>query len=323
MNKTGLMFGAASVALVSGASGLRAECGEVTITMMDWASAQVVASVATFLMENGYGCQVTDMPSAANVALTSVAETGRPDILTEIWPQSTSALEPLRAAGKVTVAADVLSDGGIEGWYVPKYLVDAHPELATIEGLVAHPEMVGGIFNNCPEGWTCKTTNANLIKAAGFDSAKMKDFVHGSSETLATSLASAYEDKKPWIGYSWEPTALLGRYEMVQIDLGGYNAEGYACDKTPECANPVLSNYPKANVVTVVTNSLKDREPEVFDLMSNVTFTNEQMGAILAWKEDNNASGEEAAVFFLTTYKDVWGGWLNDAAREKLSALLQ
>ncbi|MEM7296626.1 MAG: glycine/betaine ABC transporter substrate-binding protein, partial [Pseudomonadota bacterium] len=48
-----------------------------------------------------------------------------------------------------------------------------------------------------------------------------------------------------------------------------------------------------------------------------------QMGEVLAWQDDNNASFEEAAVYFLTNYKDVWGSWLNDEARGKLAALLQ
>ena len=58
-------------------------------------------------------------------------------------------------------------------------------------------------------------------------------------------------------------------------------------------------------------------------LMSNVQFTNVQMNEVLAWQEANGASYEEAAVYFLTNYNDVWGNWLNDAARGKLAALLQ
>jgi glycine betaine/proline transport system substrate-binding protein len=57
--------------------------------------------------------------------------------------------------------------------------------------------------------------------------------------------------------------------------------------------------------------------------MTNLSFTNAQMGETLAWVEDNNASYEEGAAHFLTTYKEVWGPWLNEAARDKLSTLLQ
>jgi glycine betaine/proline transport system substrate-binding protein len=57
--------------------------------------------------------------------------------------------------------------------------------------------------------------------------------------------------------------------------------------------------------------------------MRNVSFTNAQMGEVLAWQEENNASPEEAAVHFLNTYKDTWSKWLSDDAKKELSALLQ
>jgi len=57
--------------------------------------------------------------------------------------------------------------------------------------------------------------------------------------------------------------------------------------------------------------------------MRNVAFSNTQMGELLAWKEDNNASADETAVRFLTNYKDVWPAWLNEEAKGKLSALIQ
>ena len=46
------------------------------------------------------------------------------------------------------------------------------------------------------------------------------------------------------------------------------------------------------------------------------------MGDVLAWRLDNNASYDEAAVYFLTTYKEVWGGWLSADAKGKLAAIL-
>ena len=47
------------------------------------------------------------------------------------------------------------------------------------------------------------------------------------------------------------------------------------------------------------------------------------MGAVLAWKKDNKASSEGAAVHFLTTYKAKWSKWINADAKKKLAAILK
>jgi len=299
-------------------------CGEVSITEMNWASASVVTNVATFIMEQGYGCDVSVVPSDTTPAVTSLAENNEPDIVTELWLNSTGEVYTrLEEEGRVLRLGAVLEPGGVEGWWVPSYLVDAHPELATIEGVLANPDLVGGMFHNCPEGWGCRIANDNLIPAFGVEEAGFEVFNHGSGETLATSMASAYENEEPWFGYYWAPTALLGTYDMVRIDLGDYNEEAHLANQNPDNPNPQPSDFPAAPVLTTVTTDFAEREPEVAEFLSNMTFEVDTMSQIVAWIDENNASSEEGAVYFLTNFPDAWSGWLNDEARENLSALLQ
>lgn len=318
-----LSFVAALALGTSAASMAAAECGDVSITEMDWASAAVVSNVSKFLLEQGYGCSVTLVPTTTVPAMASVAETGEPDILTELWTSYTEVYEELRDEGKLVELAKVLSDGGVEAWWIPQYLAEAHPELTTLDGIKANPALVGGRFHDCPSGWGCDITNNNNFKAAGLADAGVERFQHGSGETLATAIAAAYEAKEPWFGYYWAPTSVLGKYPMVQVEMPPYEAETHTCNGLEDCATPGLSAYPVSNVVTAATQTFVDREPDAARLMGKVTFTNAQMGEVLAWQEGNEASNEEAAVYFLTTYKDVWADWLSDDAREKLAALLQ
>ena len=146
-----LLTGAATAAVLSmGATAAHADCGEVSITQMDWASSSVVTAVSKFLMEQGYGCDVQVVPSSTVPALTSLAETGEPDILTEVWANSTPAYEPLLADDKLVELGNVLSDGGIEAWWIPAYLAESNPELTTWKGIMANPAAVGGKFHDCP-----------------------------------------------------------------------------------------------------------------------------------------------------------------------------
>ena len=316
-----LGFAAAAFALPSTAS---AKCGEVSITEMNWASAQIVTTVASFIMERGYGCTVKAVPSDTVPAVASLAENNEPDIVTEMWVNSTGEVfQKLKDEGKIIVAGAVLEPGGVEGWWLPTYLVEAHPELATIEGIMANPELVGGRFNNCPTGWGCRVVNDNLVKALKMRGSDIEIFDHGSGETLATSMAAAYEAKEPWFGYYWGPTVPLGKYDMTRIKIGEYDAEAHAANANPDLDAPRVSDFPAAPVMTVITADLKDREPAIAELMGKMTFETDQMSAVLAWKDANNATAEEAAVYFLRTYKEAWAGWLNDEARGKLEALLK
>ena len=313
-----------AVLAVAAPTGALAECGEVSIAEMNWASAGIVVAVSNFLMEQGYGCDVTVVPSDTTPAVTSLSENNEPDIVPELWVNSTGEVyEKLKAEGRIVELTSVLDPGGVEGWWLPTYLVEAHPELATVEGVMANPDLVGGMFNNCPDGWGCRTVNDNLIRAFGLEEKGFEIFNHGSGETLATSMASAYQDEAPWFGYYWGPTTPLGKYDMTSIDLGEYDEAAHLANQNANAPDPKPTAFPSAPVLTVVTADFQEAQPEIAELMSNVTFETDAMSALLAWKDANNATNEETAVYFLQNNKDVWGNWLNDAAREKLATLLQ
>ena len=299
------------------------DCGEVTITEMDWGSAIIVTQVAKFLLEQGYGCSVTTVPSASVPALASVSETGKPDIITELWTNGAPAYVPLLEAGKINELTRVLSDGGLEGLFIPVYLAEAHPELTTIEGVLANPDLVGNRMHNCPVGWNCQTVATNVAKGGGFAAAGIEDFVHGSGETLTASIGAAYAAKEPWFGYYWTPSLVMGKFPMVQVDLGPHDPSKQACNSDKDCATPTMQSWPSSVVTTVVTSEFESSHPAETDLMRNLSFTNEMMNSLLAWQDAEGASGDETAVYFLSTQQELWRSWINDAARGKLAALLQ
>ncbi|MGO1233805.1 MAG: ABC transporter substrate-binding protein [Marinobacter sp.] len=308
---------------IPAAAQAQTDCGEVSITEMNWASNTVVTNVATFIMEQGYGCDVTIVPSDTVPAVTSVAENGEPDIITELWLNSAGeAYLRLEEQGKVERVSSVLDPGGVEGWWIPTYLAEEHPELTTIEGVMENPELVGGTFNNCPDGWGCRVVSDNLIRALDLEEAGIEVFNHGSGETLASSMASAVQDEKPWFGYYWGPTVPLGKYDMTRVELGEYDKEVHVKNQTADADNPGVSEFPAAPVLTSITTDFKEREPAVAEMLSKMTFKTDTMSAILAWIDKNNASGEEAAVYFLSNNSDEWSSWLNESATERLANVL-
>ncbi|MCI2393882.1 glycine betaine ABC transporter substrate-binding protein [Aliiroseovarius sediminis] len=301
-----------------------ADCGEVSITEMTFSSAIITTEIASFLMEQGYGCTVTRVPSDTIPALTSLAENNEPDIVTELWVNSAgAAYDKLKADGVIKDLTKVLDPGGVEAWWIPTYLAEEHPELKTIQGILDNPELVGNRFNNCPDGgWVCNIINHNIARAYGLEEAGIEIFDHGGGETLAASLAAAYEQKEPWFGYYWEPTAIMGRYDMTMVDIGPAIQDVHEANLDPDVKDPKPSAYPPSLVYTVATTRLVDEKPEIADLMSHISFDTDEMSTLLAWKGENNASPEETAVHWMLENKEKWSEWLSDEARTRLSTLL-
>ena len=319
MSLTGTMLGLGMLTNVA-----KADCGEISVGAMGWASGESITAVVKYVLEEGYGCDVTVVPTDTVPAVTSLAENGQPDIVPEVWKNSVPAYAGIEAEGKIITASNIFAGGGEEGWWIPKTLAAKYPELTTIEGILANPELVGGRFHNCPVGWGCRIVNDNLKIVHQLEANGIEVFDHGSGANLAASIAAAFADGEPWFGYYWGPTAVLGKYEMAAVDIGAVNPEQHAINQKDDAAESELgvSGFPSAPVLNAVTTDLSKREPEVFEFIKNLTFPNDVMSKMLAWKQDNNASADEAAAWVLTNYTDMIMGWVNDDARKKLSAQL-
>lgn len=307
-----------------------AECGEVTIAEMNWASAGVAAHVDKMILESGYGCKAALVTGDTMPTFTSMNEKGEPDIAPEMWVNSArEVLEKAVAEGRLLQLAPILSDGGVEGWWIPKFVADANPEIKTVQQALEHPELFPapedpskGAVINCPSGWSCQISTANLYKAIG---AKEKGFElidTGSAAGLDGSIASAFENKTGWLGYYWAPTAILGKYEMVKLSFGvGHDkAEWDACTAVVDCAAPKVNSYPVSDVYTIVTQKFAEKNPVAIDYLKTRKWDNHTVGKVLAWMDENQATNEEAAKHFLETYPDLWTAWLAADVAEKVKA---
>ncbi len=335
MNKHIKILGTSIFLSLSGFSGsiLAADsCNNITIADMNWNSASLLAHVDQFILNNGYNCSAELVPGDTMPTGTSMVEKGEPDIAPELWSNSMkAALEKGVAEKRLRIAGKSLSDGGEEGFWVPKYMVDKDPSLATIDGVIKSqslfthpedPELKG--FYTCPAGWNCQISAGNLFRALKLDQYGFEQIDPGSGAGLAASIARAYERQKPWFGYYWAPTAVLGKYEMVKVDFGsGVNKEEFVnCITKEDCLTPKVTMYPPSAVHTVTTEGFAAKAPDAYEYLSKRAVTNADMNRILAWMEDNQADGMLAAEYFLKNYPQLWKSWVSTAVAEKVDKSL-
>ncbi len=307
-----------------------AACGKVTVGEMNWGSAQVIANVEKFILEAGYGCEVELVQTATVPCMASMVEKGEPDIASEVWINSVKEVYDKGVAdGRLYTAGNVLSEGGVEAWWIPKYFSEKHPEIKTVADLMANASMFKdpedpskGRFYNCPSGWACKIINNNLFEAYGMGKA-FNNFDPGSAEGLAGSIAKAATREEPWVGYYWSPTPIIGKYPMVQIKLNDHDAEGHACNTKEDCDKPHAGKYPPSAVLATTTKKFADSHPNELEFIKKISLPNDVVSAVLAWGEDNKAEGNEMAGYFMTKYEKMWSAWLPADVAAKVKAAMK
>ena len=114
----------------------------------------------------------------------------------------------------------------------------------------------------------------------------------------------------------WEPTAALGMYDMTKVGEPAYDEAVW--NTNYGCAHPL-------DQVNIVVNvSLLERAPDAVEFLRNYETTAAMTNKALAYMEVNEASAEDAAIWFLQEYESVWTQWVNsDVANKVKEALLR
>ncbi|MFB2605639.1 glycine betaine ABC transporter substrate-binding protein, partial [Rhizobium phaseoli] len=234
--------------------------------------------------------------------------------------------------GRIVQVGSPLPDGGVQGWWIPKYLADAHPDIKTIGDVLKHPELFPdpedpkkGAIVNGPQGWGGTVVTSQLYKAFGAEKAGFTLVDTGSAAGLDGSIAKAYERKEGWVGYYWAPTALLGKYQMVKLEAGVPEdaAEWKRCITVADCPDPKPASWPVDHVVTLVAKPFSEKVgPEVMDYLKKRSWSNDTVNKLMSWMTDNQATGEDGAKHFLGENKDIWTKWVSPEAAAKIEAAL-
>ena len=283
------------------------------VVAMTWASSEMATKVIEFVLRAGYGCEINSSSSSSVVAVTSMIEKGTPHINAEVW---VGTLQELMDRGisekKLTDKGDIYSTGGIEAWFIPAYLAEKHPNINTIQDVIANPQIFKdpedpskGRFYTCPSGWACSRVNKNLARAYGMD-ASYNIFDPGSGDNLAASISKAYARKQPWFGYYWAPTAILGKFPMKQIKMDAYDAKGHICNQDKNCATPHAGQYPVARIAKIMATPYANSNKDISKFMKKMAIPNDVVNKVLAWQEENKADYNQAAGYFMASYPKIW-----------------
>jgi glycine betaine/proline transport system substrate-binding protein len=106
----------------------------ITLIVNPWTASRLNAEVAKVIIENelGYPVRITEV-NENDAMFTGMAD-GTLDAVLEIWPSGVTDAENAYFTDGSVVNIGLLGTIGKIGWFVPSYVIDANPALATWEG---------------------------------------------------------------------------------------------------------------------------------------------------------------------------------------------
>ncbi|HLQ82940.1 MAG TPA: ABC transporter substrate-binding protein [Pseudogracilibacillus sp.] len=320
-----------SIVTACGGDGDSEKAKEIdTIVFADagWDSIRFHNSVAQTIIENGFDYK-TDVTSGSTATTMQGLREGDIQVYTEIWTDNIIEIyEEAIDSGDIERVSTNFDDND-QGLYVPTYVIEGDPErdieplapdLKTVEDLKKYPEVFEdpekpgtGRIINAPSGWELEK---NITEK--FDTYDLHDtftnFLPGSDAAIVASLVDAYNKGEGWVGYYWSPTAITAKYDLTLLEEDPYDKETWEENSG--------TAFPPNDVVVGVHKDLPEQAPEVVEFLKNYETSSELTEDALEYMEDEDASSDEAAIWWMNEHEDVWTKWVSEEVAEKVKEAL-
>ncbi len=273
-----------------------------------WSASALNVNVAKILLGKiSYPVEITDIDENAQWAALA---SGDLHASLEVWPSGHQKNITDYIDTKQVENGGPLGPVGKIGWYIPTYMVEAHPELATWEGL-KKPENAklfataetgdSGQFLAGDPGWVQYDTD--IIKNLGLD---LKVVQSGSETAVLSAVDAAYSRKAPILFYFWTPHSVHAKYQLTEVKLPEYTPECYA--KATE--GGVACDYPADVLFKIFWPALKEKAPEAYQLLKNMNYTTKDQIDMMAAVDLKKQTPEEAAQAWVDANEKVWSTWM-------------
>ncbi|WP_241483181.1 glycine betaine ABC transporter substrate-binding protein [Nocardiopsis halophila] len=277
----------------------------VRMAVNGWVGYEASAAVLSYLIEKELDRKVEYVEDDEVSSWHAMAE-GSVDVILENWGHED--LMELYGAEESPLVVDGGPNGneGRIGWYVPQYVVDEYPEVATYEGLAEHTDLFRTGAGEGPGRFlgadpTFVTQDQGMINHFGLD---LEIEYAGSEEEQIAEVEAAYAEEEPVLFYFYEPQWLQEEMDLVKVEFPEYvdlceiDSEDIACD------------YPEYELNKVFAKPFADADSPAYRLLDNWTWTNEDQDEVAKMIADEGMSHDEAAAAWAEEHPDMWKEWI-------------
>jgi glycine betaine/proline transport system substrate-binding protein len=283
----------------------------IKIAVNPWTGSQANANVAANLLRDKLGYTV-DLVNVDEYAQFKPLSNGDLDATLEVWPSGHAADYAKYIKGKKGVIdAGLTGITGQIGWYIPTYMVDANPELATWEGIKKNADMfktaesgsAGQILDGAPSFVTFDQFIANNLGM------NLKVVYAGGEDTELAALKTAYDAQKPILMYFWTPHWAQAKYDLTKVELPAVTP---ACTAAAAVVPPTkyACDYPPDPLYKAFNANLQTKAPSAYAFLKAMQYTIDDQLSI-----SKDISGDmdpaDAAQKWIDANPTVWQPWVD------------
>lgn len=287
---------------------------EIVFADAGWDSARFHNAVAAIIAENVYGYTTRDVTGGSTILHEGLLK-GEIDVHMEIWTDNIISYDQDVKDGKLKEVGLNYNDNN-QGFYVPRYMVEGDsergikalaPDLKSVADIKKYKDLFidaedsskGRIYGAIP-GWEVDTIMYNKFMYHGLD----EEFIYfrpGSDAALSSAFTSAYEKGEPIVGYYWEPTWLMGKYEFILLEDAPYDENTYKEGKTA---------LPSVDVTIATSNKFYESNKEYVEFLGKYNSSSELTSLALSHMQDTGDDYRATAIWFLTGHDELIDEWL-------------
>lgn len=281
---------------------------EIIIVQNNWGSAQINAQIAKQLIESELGYTVALVSLDENAQWAEIAR-GDAHISLEIWPSAhiDNYIEFVEKQQSVSDAGKLGPVGRI-GWYVPGYVIDKYPQVATWQGLQqAEVAAYFATAETAPYG--------QLLGPRRQDHTFEESIIHnlelpfeviyaGSEAGILAGVEAAIDRQGAIMFYLWTPHVIHAEYDLVEVKLPDYYPGCHADPAVVDCG------YPDEVLYKIVWSKLAAEAPEIDAFIRKMHLELSDQIAMLAEIKRDEVTAEVAAGHWIEANESKWKSWL-------------
>lgn len=278
-------------------------CGTVNIAVNPWVGYEADAAVVAYVLRNRLGCTVELKTLTEEVSWQGFG-TGAVDVILENWGHDDLKKKYIDDQ-KVAVEHGETGNKGIIGWYVPPWMAKEYPDITKWENLNKYADLFktsesggkGQLLDGDP---SYVTNDEALVKNLNLN---FKVVYAGSETALIEAFKSAEQNKKPLLGYFYEPQWFLSDVKLVHVALPPYTP---GCDADPAT---IKCDYQPYDLDKIISKKFADSGSPAVTMLKNFSWTNDDQNAVAKAIADK-VSYDDAAKKWIDANQSTVDNWL-------------